>query len=167
VEPIIIADPTQNRDSPSKRRLEMKRILVVALSGLLAVVMASAGKKPPKPVVPPTEEQMRNAYAAGVQQLTALATNPTTLRVDPIEKGWFGLGSSKRGDWVEMMLVFDGQNSYGAMIRSTARCTIWLRGSDILGNSVSCLSSSNDFIALGMIPKGMVQIASQKSNDGR
>jgi|ERR1017187_180559 hypothetical protein len=141
----------------------MKRILVVMLCGLFAVVIASAGKKPAKPVVPPTEEQMRNAYAAGVRQLTALAKNPTTLRVDPIEKAWFRLGSSKRGDWVEMWLVFDGQNSFGAMIRSTGMCSLWLHGSDILGNRVTCLSSSNDFIALGMIPQGMVQIASKKS----
>jgi hypothetical protein len=148
----------------------MKRILVVALSGLLAVVMASAGKKPPKPPpTPPTEQQMRDAYAASVQQMTALATNPMSIRVDPIEMAWFRRVSSKNGKkvWIEMWVGYYGQNGFGAIIRSTSMCDFWLVGTNGWGRTLSCLGDSGDFIALGMMPKDMVQITSQKSSDGR
>ncbi|MGB7722295.1 MAG: hypothetical protein WBL65_20510 [Bryobacteraceae bacterium] len=150
----------------------MKRILVVALSGLLAVVMVSAGKKPPKlviPATPPTEEQMRNTYAASVQILTALATNPMSIRVDPIETAWFELDLSKKGGnvWVEMWVAFYGQNSFGAIIRSTAMCHFYLQGSDAWGHKADCSSGPGDFLALGMQPKDMVQITRQKSSDAR
>jgi len=148
----------------------MKRILVVALFGLLAVVMPSAGKKPWKPPEPfPTNQQMQNAYAASVQQMTVLATNPMSIRVDPIEMAWFRRRSDQNGKrvWVEMWVAFYGQNSYGATIRSTAICEFWLLGSDGLGRTLSCYSVSGDGIALGLLPKDMVQITPQKSSDAR
>jgi hypothetical protein len=138
----------------------MKRVLVLAFSGLLAVVAASAAKKPkPGPPAPPapTEEQMRSVYSAGVRKMVA-DTSPATLRVDPVEKAWFRLGSSKRGAWIQMMLVFDSQNSLGASVRGTAMCALWLRGSNAWEPAVICKSGAYDFVALGMVPEGMVQI---------
>ncbi|HEV3196780.1 MAG TPA: hypothetical protein VGZ73_02710 [Bryobacteraceae bacterium] len=138
----------------------MKQVLVLAFSGLLAVAVASAAKKPkplPPPPPAPTEDQMRSAYAAGVGKMVA-DTSPATLRVDPVEKAWFRLGSSKKGEWVEMMLIFDGQNRLGAMVRGTAMCALWLHGSDAWEPAVICKSGTFDFVALGMVPKGMVQI---------
>jgi hypothetical protein len=148
----------------------MKRILVVALFGLLAVVMPSAGKKPWKPPEPfPTNQQMQNAYAASVQQMTVLATNPMSIRVDPIEAAWFRRGSDHKGKrvWIEMWVGLYGQNGFGAIIRSTSVCSFYLLGDDSWGNKVSCYSVSGDGIALGLLPKDMVQITPQKSSDAR
>ena len=135
----------------------MKNIRVVILVGLFAAAIASAGKKP-VPVLPsPTEKQMRNAYPAGVRKMIALAKNPTTIRIDPIEKAWFRVGNA--GYVVEMLVVFDAQNSFGSMIRGTAICQILLHGDDVDPSVVLCDSSPSDFVAIGVIPAGMIQVA--------
>jgi hypothetical protein len=107
---------------------------------ILLFLMAVATYGAKKPEVIPTEEQMRTTYAAGVEKLTALARNPTNLEVDPIEKARFFLKTNKKEEKVEMWIGIFGQNSYGAMIRSTAVCDVWFRGGDILGNKVFCIS---------------------------
>lgn len=128
----------------------MKRVIVWAL----VAVSAFAGKKPAPPLPPPpTEAQMREAYAVAVKQLTAMAKNPTTLRLDPIEKAWFKLRGGTPVGLMNMMLVFDGQNSFGAMIRSTAFC-------DVFADKAFCSTENQDFIALGPSPakSGYIQI---------
>ena len=102
---------------------------------------------------------MRTAYTTSLKTIAALATNPESIRVDPIEKAWFKMGSSKYGQFVTTMVAFYGQNSYGATIRSTATCSYWIVGAaPITGAKSDCLSSPHDFLALGLGTEGMIQI---------
>src|SRR5271157_5833401 len=112
----------------------MLRHLLLLLSTLCLCLVAAtacfAAKKPaPKPVHPPTEAEMRAAYDLSVKKILALATNPASIQIVPLEKAWFAIevittGPYKGQDVVKMYVVFDGQNAFGATVRSTAICRV-------------------------------------------
>jgi hypothetical protein len=134
----------------------MKNILALALAVFSATIVTAADKK--RPAVPPTKEQMQKAYNACVQRLTVTATNPESIKVDPIEGAWFKLENDRHGESIGMHVALYGQNGFGATIRSTAICHLYIGGK--WENQLFYTVGDGDFIALGLGLKGMVQITS-------
>jgi hypothetical protein len=141
----------------------MKTLSILALASL-AFVLPAQQKKPLKPFTPPpmppaspypppTPEQMRDTYELSVERLTITSKYPPSLKVSPIQKSRFlSLGKKDEETTIVAYIVFDGQNSYGAMIRSTATCMAVAERKHLL----ACTSSDGDSIAQDVLPKWAV-----------
>ena len=95
---------------------------------------------------------MRDVYDLATKRILAMAKYPPSTRIFPIEKSWFeAVGTINNIESVKAYIVFDGQNSFGAMLRSTAICSIRLAQ-----KAADCDWKSGDMVAREMIPANAV-----------
>src|SRR5579885_3626445 len=124
------------RVEPRSRRTAQVLRCILLLLGTTATFTATAqeaGSSPatkkqlrrfvPPPWPPPlrpSEAQMRDVYDLATKRILIMAKYPPSTKIFPIEKSWFeAIGTINNIESVTAYIVFDGQNSYGAMIRTT------------------------------------------------
>ena len=102
----------------------MRKLPVVAATWVLVMFCFAGDKKPPRQL---TDEEKQSAYIAATNRIYLMLKAPSTAHVSPLEEAAFSTGIKNS---IDVRVLVDAQNSYGAMLRNRWRCRVWPKRPD-------------------------------------